>query len=206
VALHHLPARQRAVLILRDVLEFSAREVADALGTTVPAINCALQRARRTISGTLPQPSQQATLRSLGSVQVRAVIERFVDACEAGDVGAILALLAEDVTFAMPPHPGWWRGRDAVAESWLMPSEPEPSLRYVPARANGQLAFGAYVLDEEHAHHLPIALDVLTLRGTAITNVTAFRIPELFPSFGLPSEISATSPSRVLERRRSSRR
>jgi RNA polymerase sigma-70 factor, ECF subfamily len=192
-ALQHLPARQRAVLVLREVLGFSAREVAECLGTTVASVNSALQRARKTITGRLPQRSQQATLRSLGDEHIREIAERFIDAFEAGDVNAILAMLTEDATFAMPPYEGWYRGRDAVAESWLIPSGPSPGLRYIPTRSNGQLAFGTYLLDAGRNAYLPIAVDVLTLHGTSVTDVTAFRTPELFPDFGLPDHIASSA-------------
>jgi RNA polymerase sigma-70 factor, ECF subfamily len=190
-ALQHLPARQRAALILRDVLGFSAREVAEALDTTVASVNSALQRARKTAEERLPAQSQQATLRSLGDERVRELVERFMEAFESGDVEAILALLAEDATFAMPPYAGWSHGRDAVADSWLIPGGPPGCLRYVPTSANAQLALGTYALDPEGPRYLPIALDVLTVRGDLIAGVTAFRSIEIFPRWGLPNELSA---------------
>jgi RNA polymerase sigma-70 factor (ECF subfamily) len=190
-ALQHLPPRQRAVLILREVLGFSAKEVADSLGTTVASVNSALQRARKAVDDRLPEQSQQATIRSLGDDRVRELVERFVDAFDRGDVDAIVALLAEDATFEMPPYATWYRGREAIADSWLMPCGPPPRLRYLPTRANGQFAVGAYAFDPERNRYLPIALDVLTLRGTRIAAVTAFRTPELFPRFGLPEELAA---------------
>jgi RNA polymerase sigma-70 factor (ECF subfamily) len=190
-ALQHLPPRQRAVLILRDVLSLSAKEVADALRTSVASVNSALQRARKAVDERLPEASQQSTLRSLGDDGVRKIVERFVDAFERGDVPAIVTLLAEDATFSMPPYPAWYRGRDAIADSWLMPGGPPPRLRYVPASANGQLALGTYGFDAERNCFLPIALDVLTLRGTRIADVIAFRTPEVFPRFGLPDELAA---------------
>jgi RNA polymerase sigma-70 factor (ECF subfamily) len=190
-ALQHLPPRQRAVLILRDVLGFSAREVAEALDTTVPSVNAALQRARRTAGERLPERSQQATLRSLGDRRVRDLVRRFVDAFERGEVDAILALLVEDATFAMPPYAAWYQGRDAIGESWLMPGGPAPRLRYASARANGQPAVGTYLLDGRTGRYRPIALDVLTVRGGLIGDVHAFRMPELFPRFGLPGELPA---------------
>lgn len=89
----------------------------------------------------------------------------------------------------MPPYAGWYRGRDAIAGSWLMPGGPPPRLRYVPTRANGQLALATYRLDPESGRYLPLALDVLTLDGASIAGVTAFRAPALFPRFGLPGEL-----------------
>jgi RNA polymerase sigma-70 factor, ECF subfamily len=99
-ALQHLPARQRAVLILRDVLGFSAKEVADSLGTTVVSVNSAVLRARQAVNQRLPEPSRQATLRTLGDRRLREIVERFADAFERGEIDAILALLADDATFA----------------------------------------------------------------------------------------------------------
>lgn len=191
-ALQHLPPRQRAVLVLREVLGFSAKEVADTLDTTAVSVNSALQRARKTIDERLPEESQQATLSALGDRRVGEIVERFVDAFERDDVDAIVALLAEDATFTMPPYPEVYRGRDEIADSWLMPGEPAPGLRYIPTRANGQLALGAYRLDPARGSYLPVALDVLTLRGPEIVDVTAFRdTVDVFPRFGLPSELAA---------------
>jgi hypothetical protein len=106
-------------------------------------------------------------------------------------VDAIVGLLTEDATFAMPPHPGSCRGREAIANSWLMPGGPRPRLRYVRTHANGQVALGTYRLDPAQNRFLAIALDVLTLQGARIADVTAFRTPDLFPRFGLPSELAA---------------
>jgi RNA polymerase sigma-70 factor (ECF subfamily) len=190
-ALQHLPPRQRAVLVLREVLGFSAKEVSESLGTTVASVNSALQRARKTVDERLPEKSQQATMRSLGDERVREIVQNFVHAFEQGDIDAIVGLLAEDATFEMPPSPTWYRGRDAVADSWLMPGGPPPRLRYMPTRANGQPALGTYVLEAERSRYVPIALDVLTLRGTQIADITAFRTPEIFSRFGLPAELAA---------------
>ena len=188
-ALQLLPGRQRAVLILREVLGFSAAEVAETMGSTVPAINSALQRARRSVDDRLPERSQQATLRALGDARVREVVERFVDAFERGEVQAILALLTDDATFAMPPYPAWSEGREAIAESWLMPGAAQ--LRYAPARANGQPALGTYRMAADGSRFIPVALDVLALaEDGSITDVLAFRTPEIFPAFGLPAELS----------------
>jgi len=109
-ALQHLPARQRAVLILREVLGYSANEVADTLETSTPAVNSALQRARKTIDETLPERSQQETLRTLGDDRVREMVEGYMDAWERGDVDAVTAMLAEDATITMPPMATWFQG------------------------------------------------------------------------------------------------
>jgi RNA polymerase sigma-70 factor, ECF subfamily len=193
-ALQHLPARQRAVLILREVLGFSAKEVAESLDTTVASVNSALQRARKTLDERQPARSQQATLRSLGDERVREIVQSFVAAFERGDVDAIVGMLTDDATFAMPPYEEWYLGREAIADSWLMPGEPPGRLRFLETQANGQLALGAYAFDRERKLYLPVALDVLTLRGSRIAEVTAFRTTEIFSLFGLPDELApATS-------------
>jgi RNA polymerase sigma-70 factor (ECF subfamily) len=179
-ALQHLPPRQRAVLILRDVLGFSAREVAEQLDTTVASVNSALQRARRSAEERLPEQSQQATLRALGDASVRELVRRYLDAWERGDVEAIAALLAEDATFAMPPYPAWWRGRDLIASFAAAPVH-----RYLPAQANGQPANAAYRWSQEEGAYVPEALEVLTLEGRQVKEMTAFMRPDLFPRFGL---------------------
>jgi RNA polymerase sigma-70 factor, ECF subfamily len=184
VALQHLPATQRAVLILRDVLGFSAREVAETLETTTASVNSALQRARRTVDERIPVRSQQATLRFLGPTQVREIVANYVDAWERGDVDALVAMLAEDATFAMPPYPAWWRGREIIAEFAA-----EPVHRYVPTQANGQAANGAYRWDPQKGSYVAEALEVLTLDGTQVKAMTAFMTPEIFPRFGLPGEL-----------------
>src|SRR5262245_63505585 len=113
-ALHLLPARQRAGLILRDFLGFSGAEVAEALETTPKAVYSALQRAHRTVDKHLPAHSQQQTLRSLGDARVRQLVERYMDAWESGDVEEVVSMLAEEAILAMPPRPSWFRGLQAA--------------------------------------------------------------------------------------------
>jgi RNA polymerase sigma-70 factor, ECF subfamily len=188
-ALQHLPPRQRAVLILRDVLSFSARETAACLDITVASANGLLHRARATAEERLPEHSQQSTLRELGDDGVARLVRNFTDAFERGDVPAILELLTDDATFAMPPYPGWRRGREAVGDSWLMPGGPPPRLRYARTDVNGQPAVGTYLIDAGSDSYLPLALDVLTIRGARISDVTVFRTPELFGRWGLPERL-----------------
>ncbi|MGD9695502.1 MAG: RNA polymerase subunit sigma-70 [Thermoleophilia bacterium] len=192
-ALQHLPGRQRAILILRDVLGFSAREAAEAVDATEAAVNSALQRARATIERRAPAESQQLTLRRIGDRGVRELTRRFVEAFECGDVEGVVALLTDDVLFAMPPYPQWSEGREAVSRSWLMPGEPEAGrLRYLATTANGQPAFGVYVRDAAGRRYRALALDVLSLSADGrISAVVAFRGAELFPLFDLPDELPA---------------
>ena len=189
-ALQHLPARQRAALILREVLGFSAREVAEALETTTASVNSALQRARETVEERLPEQSQQATLRSLGDERTRELVEAYVAAWENADVEAIVSMLARDATLAMPPYPNWWRGRDVIIAAVTSPGSPfYERWRYVPTHANGQLAIAGYLWDGEKGTYRATGLDVLTLRGARIANITAFATPEVFRRFGLPDEL-----------------
>ena len=189
-ALQHLPARQRAVLILREVLGFSAREVSETLETTVASVNSALQRARATVDERLPEQSQQATLRSLGDDQVRGIVERYVDAWEDGDVEAVRTLLAEDATFSMPPWPGWWRGRETIAGFAKAAHESCAQTTSLPTRANGQIAIAYYHKDENTGRYKAAAIDVITLEGALIKDITGFATPQIFPRFGLPPEVA----------------
>jgi len=190
VALQHLPATQRAVLVLREVLGFSAREVAEVLETTVASANSALQRARKTVDERLPEQSQQETLRSLGDERLRAAVEAYVEAWRNGDVEALRALLAEDAVFSMPPWAAWWRGADTIAGFAKEAVEICAESRALPTRANGQVALAYYHLDGETGRFLPAALDLLTFDGSHIKDITAFVTPEIFPRFALPAEVA----------------
>jgi RNA polymerase sigma-70 factor, ECF subfamily len=188
--LQHLPARQRAVLLLRDVLGFSAREVADTLKTTSASVDSALQRAHKSVDERLPEQSQQAALRSLGDQRLAEIVDGYVDAWERGDVDAVVAMLAEDARMAMPPIPTWYSGREAVAAflgRW--PLAGNRPWRIIPTRANGQLAFGQYLWDEDRQGFVPHEVSVLTLRGGQIHEITAFLADAVFRRFGLPDEI-----------------
>jgi RNA polymerase sigma-70 factor (ECF subfamily) len=174
-ALQYLPANQRAVLILREVLGFSAREVAETLDTTTASVNSALQRARQSVDGRLPDQSQQATLRSLGDERLTEIVDGYVDAWERGDVDTVVSMLTEDASFAMPPLRSWFRGLDDITiflRGW--PLSGNWRWRNVRAQANGQPALGFYSWDEDEASYLPFALNVLTLRGERISDVVAF--------------------------------
>jgi RNA polymerase sigma-70 factor (ECF subfamily) len=189
-ALQHLPAQQRAVLILRDVLGFSGAEVAEALGTNPDAVYSALQRAHKTVEARLPERTQQATLRSLGEDGLREVVQGYVDAWERGDVDALAALLAEDAVFAMPPEPTWFRGHDAIADFLrALPMREDLRWRVIPTSANGQPAFAHYFWDEGENAFMAEGIAVLTLDGNKITDLTVFREPELFERFRLPPRL-----------------
>jgi RNA polymerase sigma-70 factor (ECF subfamily) len=188
-ALQHLPARQRAVLIMRDVLGFSAREASESLAMSVASVNSALQRARKTVDERLPERSQQATLRSLGDERVRELVEAYIEAWERRDVDAVAALLVEDAVFSMPPWSGWWRGREMIAS--FAAAESCSETRSVATRANGQPALASYAFDAKTGRFVAAAIGVLTLEGALIREMTAFVSPEVFPQFNLPQELAS---------------
>jgi RNA polymerase sigma-70 factor (ECF subfamily) len=175
-ALQNLPANQRAVLILRDVLGFSAAETGESLETSVPSVNSALQRARKTVEERLPEQSQQQTLRALGDGEVRELVDRYIDAWERCDVETVVAMLADDATFAMPPMSKWFRGSEAL-RTFLAGWPLSGSWRWRPllTRANGQPALAFYSWDPQENAYLPFALNVLTFGpDRRIADVTAF--------------------------------
>jgi RNA polymerase sigma-70 factor (ECF subfamily) len=187
-ALQHLPALQRAVLILREVLGFSAREVAESLETSAASVNSALQRARAAVEERLPLESQQATARSLGDSGLRAVVQKYVDAWERRDVDAITALLVEDARFAMPPFPNWFSGRAVVVE--FIAATGTPRLRHVVTQANSQPAIAWYSWRPAEDAYLPSSIEVLTLAGDRVREIVAFASPELFARFGLQPRLA----------------
>jgi RNA polymerase sigma-70 factor, ECF subfamily len=190
-ALQHLPPRQRCVLVLRDVLSFSAQEVAEMLATSPTSVHSALQRAREAVAARLPGGSQQASLRALGDSRLRDVVSRLIGAFERGDVEAILAMLAEDATFSMPPYAEWYQGREAIRDSWLMPQDQPTGLRFVTTWASGQPAFGVYKQASAGEPHVLVALEVLSFRGELIDEVVCFRDLAVVRRFGLPAELPA---------------
>jgi RNA polymerase sigma-70 factor (ECF subfamily) len=181
-AVQGLPPRQRAVLVLRDVLGYRTAEVAEMLGTTEASVNSALRRAREGLTGMVPGSGGSATPGE------RELVARFVDAIERGDVPAVVALLTDDVWMTMPPTPFEYQGHAAIGEFLATVALRGGRRRYrlLPTGANGQPAFGCYVYDDGepvgHAH----GFMVLTLRGTGVCAVTRFVDNSALPYFGLP--------------------
>jgi len=214
-ALQHLPATQRAVLILRQVLGYSAKEAAELLDTSVQSVNSALQRARKAVDEKLPDESQQQTLRDLGDEELSELVERYMEAWERNDVETVVDMLAEDATFAMPPLASWFGGREEIAV-FLANSPMSGDWRWKPlrVRANGQEALAFYSWDDDEGAYVPFALNVLAFQGDKVSNITAFitrtapapdrevilRMPEhefdaralaaAFGNFGLPERLS----------------
>ncbi|SEG68597.1 RNA polymerase, sigma subunit, ECF family [Thermomonospora echinospora] len=188
-ALQHLSGLQRAVLVQREVLGFSAAEVAEMLGTSVASVNSALQRARRVVAGLLPETTQRETLRRLGDRAVRDLARRYAAAWEAGDVEAIVAMLTQDAKYSMPPLPAMYQGHEDI-RAFLLEGPLATRWRFLPARANGHLAFGTYMWNAERGVYTPGGLDLVTLRGTRIAEVVSFLTVDL-TAFGLPEELAA---------------
>ena len=189
-ALQYLPANQRAALILRDVLGFSARDAAEAMATTTTSVNSALQHARASVEARIPERSQQTTLRALGDDRLRGLVERYMSAFEDADVEALVSLLAEDATWSMPPIPDRYEGHEAIS-AFMVAGPFTERWRHLPTRANGQLAVGCYAWDEATGSYAGRVLDVLTLDGELITAVTAFIDDTVFARFDLPPHLPA---------------
>jgi len=204
VALQKLPPRQRAVLILRDVMGFSATEISGQLGTSVPSVNSALQRARASAHRDLPARSQQSVLRELGDRRTRALVRQYTDAIERGDADTLVSMLTEDATWSMPPAATWFQGQRSIRE-WLVRDPLPQRWEHRPAWSNGQLAVGCYIFDQDKGNYFPAVIDVLTLAGEKISAVTAFQSADVaglppggrqetggqfFARFGLPGELT----------------
>lgn len=189
-ALEHLPGNQRAALLLFEVLGFSAAEIAAALNTSTTSVNSALARARKIVAEKVPPRTQQQTLRQLGDARVRQVAAGFAAALERGDADELVALLAQDVTWSMPPLPHWYHGLTAVSDFAVrVPLTGCGSWRHLPASANGQPAVAFYLRHDDAAEYLAWSVTVLTLRGDRIAEITSFIGPGHFATFGLPSAL-----------------
>jgi RNA polymerase sigma-70 factor (ECF subfamily) len=178
-ALQHLPANQRAVLIMREVLGFSAQEAADLLETSAASVNSALQRARASVDEKLPEQSQQATLRTLDDEKLQKLVADYMSAIQAGDVNRVVSMLAEDAAWSMPPLATWYRGERIPDFLRVGPLSGDWQWRHVPTHANGQLAIGCYTWDDDQQAYMPFCVDVLTLEGDRIKEVTAFIVKAL---------------------------
>ncbi|MDH6677110.1 RNA polymerase sigma-70 factor (ECF subfamily) [Rhodococcus sp. LBL1] len=186
-ALQHLSARQRAVLVLRDVLQWKAAEVAEALGTTTAAVNSLLQRARAQLAEATPTPD---TLVEPESAATRELLQRYVDGFERYDIDGLVELFTRDAIWEMPPFVGWYVGGADIARlvKEKCPSEGPGDMRLLPAAANGQPALGLYMRGEDGAHR-PFQLHVLDITERGVAHVTCFFDTDLFARFGLPERL-----------------
>ena len=184
-ALQHLPARQRAVLILREVLHWSAAEVATLLDTSVASVNSALQRARAGIAESAPSLNDATAPVDAAQSEL---LDRYVAAFEQYDIDKLVALLHEDATLSMPPYDLWLRGPEHIAAWHLGPGHECRGSRLVATTANGMPAFGQYRPSGPGAGFEPWALQVIEISGGRITGLNAFLDTErMFPLFGLPA-------------------
>jgi RNA polymerase sigma-70 factor, ECF subfamily len=187
VAVQHLPPRQRAVLMLRDVLGWSAAESAAVLGSSVASVNSALQRARATLREHLPE--RRVEWSPAGpSEEERTVLQRFMDACERADMPALATLMREDAVFSMPPQPGVFRGRDTIIETWG-PALSGPTalgeFRLLPVWVNRQPAAANYVRRPGDTEFRGLAVDVLRVLDGAVVEIVSFEHTSSFPVFDL---------------------
>jgi RNA polymerase sigma-70 factor, ECF subfamily len=184
-AIQHLPPRQRAVLVLREVLGWSAKETASLLDTTVAAANSALQRARATLKERLPARRLEWAPTVDASEEERALLRRYTDALQHGDPTALAELLREDARVSFPPLPLWYDGREAfiaAAKRFAAPG----TYRAVPTRANMQPAAAIYLRRPGESEYLPLVLEVLRIEDGLVTEIVDFAAADLFPAFGLP--------------------
>ncbi|ADB50885.1 RNA polymerase subunit sigma-70 [Conexibacter woesei] len=189
-AIQLLPPRQRAALILRDVLDWSAKDTAALLDVSVAAANSALQRARAALRRELPAHRTAWSPAAAPSSEERVVLRRYMEAHERADVDAIARLLREDARGMMPPSPTWFDGREAIVSALARSFDPASSLyvgalRFVPTRANSQPAAACYARRRGADGYAALSLDVLCVQDGLIAEIVGFG-PELFPRFGLP--------------------
>jgi RNA polymerase sigma-70 factor, ECF subfamily len=187
-AVQHLPPRQRAVLILRDVLGWSAKDTASLLETTVTSVNSAVQRARATLRHRLGERRTEWRADSEPSAEERELLRRYIEAHERADVDALATLLREDARLTMPPHPTWFEGRAAILVASKQGFDPTfGDLRSVPARANRQPGVAHYLRAPGETQFGALAIDVLRIEDGRIAEITSFVDAEFFAAFALPS-------------------
>jgi RNA polymerase sigma-70 factor (ECF subfamily) len=190
VALQHLAPRPRAVLILRDILGWRARDTAELLETSEASVNSALQRARAGLKEHLPEKRSEWSADA--SAADKALVARYMKASEAGDIPALTALFSEDLRFSMPPEPGLYEGRDTIVAFWEQGGFGDPErlgeFRCLLTFANGQPAVANYLRKPGGDTYEALALDVLTVHAGAITEIVTFP-GSLYPKFGLPETL-----------------
>jgi RNA polymerase sigma-70 factor (ECF subfamily) len=189
-AIQHLPPRQRAVLILRDVLDWSAKDTARLLDSTVASVNSALQRARAAMKRHLPERRLEWSPGTDANQEEQALLERYLNATEEADAEAFVEMMREDARFSMPPEPGVWVGRRTIVEYWSEAFDVESfgHVRGVVTRANMQPALACYLKRPGENEYRPMAIDVIRIEEGRVAEIVTFP-PEVFPSFGLPPEL-----------------
>jgi len=193
VALHRLPPRQRAVLLLRDALDWQADEVATLLNTTTSAVKSALHRARATLADQGHSSEDDALWTQSGVAHLH--LDSYVQAWEEADITTLLRLLTEDATFSMPPIPSWYRGKESIrtlTSITVFSGEAHSRWRLLPTRANRQPAFGLYSQTDSAGLYSAYGIQLVTHRGCMISDITTFVDATLFSHFNLPETISSS--------------
>lgn len=188
-SLHLLPPFQRAVLILRDVLDWPASEVADVLGQTIPSVKSALYRARITMARHQRTLQSETIITQISGEIISKLLESYMQAWEAADVEGLVAILCDDCTFSMPPIPSWYRGRVEIGllvSKTVFRGQARGRWRLLPTVANAQPGFGLYKLNESSGNYDGYGIQVITFAGNEISDITTFRNPVLIEIFGLP--------------------
>jgi RNA polymerase sigma-70 factor (ECF subfamily) len=191
VAIQYLPPKQRAILILRDALGWSAKETAVLLEESVSSVNSALHRARSSMRKRLPEPRLEWSTAAAPTTAERVLLERYMDATDRADVAALTALLREEALLTMPPFPTWFQGRADIVTAFEFSTDPKsPSylgqLRTVETAANRQPAVAAYVRRPGDSEYRALGIDVLRLEGDLVVEITRFIRADIFAAFGLP--------------------
>jgi RNA polymerase sigma-70 factor (ECF subfamily) len=189
-AMQHLPPRQRAILILSDALDWSAKETAALLDTTVQSVNSALQRARATMRSWRPTVREDRSTVAAPTQEERAVLQRFMDAWERADAAALVALMREDVCWAMPPAPLWFDGRASIAKLFAtFPIELQGEIRMLPMSVNRQPAAASYIRRPGESLYQLTSLSALRIEGGQIAEITSFSLG-LLRRLDLPATLS----------------
>ncbi|OBA97305.1 RNA polymerase subunit sigma-70 [Mycobacteriaceae bacterium 1482268.1] len=185
-ALQHLSPRQRAVLVLREVLQWKAAEVADAIGTSTAAVNSLLQRARAQLDAV--GPSEDDTLDAPDSPETKDLLDRYIAAFETYDIDKLVEMFTEEAVWEMPPHDGWYQSPASIKTliKTHCPAEKAGDMRLLPTTANGQPAAGLYMRNKETGAHEAFQFHVIDVTSQAVAHVVAFGDPALFEKFGLP--------------------
>jgi RNA polymerase sigma-70 factor (ECF subfamily) len=188
-ALQHLSPRQRAVLVLRDVLQWKAAEVGEAIGASTAAVNSLLQRARAQLDAV--GPSEDEPLAEPDSPETRDLLDRYIAAFEAYDIDELVKLFTDEAIWEMPPFDGWYQGPEAIVTLTRVhcPAEGPGDMRFIRTTANGQLAAALYMLNRESGKHEAFQLHVLDIQPDGVSHVVAFLDTSLFEKFGLPASL-----------------
>jgi RNA polymerase sigma-70 factor (ECF subfamily) len=188
-ALQHLSPRQRAVLVMRDVLQWKAAEVGDAIGASTAAVNSLLQRARAQLEAV--GPSEDEKLAEPESPETKDLLDRYIAAFENYDIDALVKMFTEDAIWEMPPFDGWYQGPEAIVTLTRVhcPAEGPGDMRFIRTMANGQPAAALYMLNRETGKHEAFQMHVLDMKADGVSHVVAFLDTSLFEKFGLPASL-----------------